>query len=143
MSDDIRKRIMAELKAQAEAELGYAPEPDNWKSGSRIKPDDNPFEVLGLPNARVRGFKLQMAMAIKEAISEQELTQRRVAAITGLSQPDVSKIVRGQLAGFTIDRLLEILIALGGEFDGQVRVPHAKVPEGHPVPVGSARLVAV
>ena len=143
MTDDIRERIMGQMKARAEAELGYAPPPETWEPGSRIQPDDNPFEVMGLPNARVRGYKLELVMAIKEAISEQELTQRRVAALSGLSQPDVSKLVRGQFSGFTIDRLLEVFVAIGGELESQARVPHGKVAKGQPVPVGSARLVAL
>jgi predicted XRE-type DNA-binding protein len=140
---DIRERITAEVKAKAEAELGYALPDDALKTGSRIKPGDNPFEVMGLPNARVRGFKLDMVLAIKEAIRGLDLKQREVAAITGLSQPDVSKLLRGQLSGFTIDRLLEVLLALGGELQGQVRVPHAKLPKDTPIPTGSAHLVSI
>ena len=139
----IREQLMAEMKAKAEAELGYALPDDALQTGSRIEPTDNPYEVMGLPNARVRGFKLEMVMAIKEAIRGLDLKQREVAVITGLSQPDVSKLLRGQLSGFTIDRLLEVLIALGGELEGKVRVPHAKLPKGKPVPVGSAHLVAL
>ena len=139
----IREQMMAEMKAKAEAELGYALPDDTLQTGSHIAPGDNPFEVMNLPNARVRGFKLEMVMAIKEAIRGLDLKQREVAAITGLSQPDVSKLLRGQLSGYTIDRLLEVLIALGGELEGQVRVPHTKLPKGKPVPIGSAHLVAI
>lgn len=139
----IRERIQADMKAKAEAELGYALPDDVLQAGSHIKPGDNPFEVMALPNARVRGFKLDMVMAIKEAIRGLDLKQREVAALTGLSQPDVSKLLRGQLSGFTIDRLLEVLLTLGGDFQGQVRIPHAKLPKGTPIPAGSAHLVAI
>jgi predicted XRE-type DNA-binding protein len=111
--------------------------------GSAIKPDENPFEVMGLPDAGVRGFKLEMVMVIKEAIRNLELKQREMADITGLSRPDVSKLLRGQMSGFTVDRLLEVLLALGGEFRGKVRIPHAKLPKGALITPGSAHLVAI
>lgn len=139
----IRERIEAEMKAKAEAELGYAPAPENWETGTVIKPGENPFKAMGLPDAGVRGFKLEMVMVIKEAIRHLDLKQREVADLTGLSQPDVSKLLRGQLSGFTIDRLLEVLLALGGELQGQVRIPHAKHPKGAPIAAGSAHLVAI
>ena len=108
-----------------------------------IKPGENPFKAMGLPDAGVRGFKLEMVVVINEAIRQLGLKQREVADATGLSQPDVSRLVRGQLSGFTIDRLLEVLLALGGELQGQVRIPHAKLPKGTPIAAGSAHLVAI
>lgn len=139
----IRERIEAEMKAKAEAELGYAPAPENWATGSVIKPGENPFKAMGLPNAGVRGFKLEMVMVIKEAIHQLDLKQREVADITGLSQPDVSKLVRGQLSGFTIDRLLEVLLALGGDLHGEVRIPQTKLLKGTSIAAGRAHLVAI
>jgi predicted XRE-type DNA-binding protein len=139
----IRDRIQAEMKAKAAADLGYAPAPENWETGAVIKPGENPFKAMGLPNAGVRGFKLEMVAVIKEAIQHLDLKQREVAELTGLSQPDVSKLLRGQLSGFTIDRLLEVFLALGGDLQGKVRIPQGKHPKGTPIVAGSAHLVAI
>jgi predicted XRE-type DNA-binding protein len=48
-------------------------------------------------------------------IAERKLTQARAAAILGVDQPKVSALVRGNLGGFSIDRLLRFLNALGRE----------------------------
>jgi predicted XRE-type DNA-binding protein len=140
---NLEARIMAEMAAKAEAELGYALLDDTFKTGSVIKPGDNPWEVMGLPNAGVRAYKMDLLNCIAVAIKEQGLSQRRVATLSGLSQPDVCKLLQGQVSGFTIDRLLEVLLGVGGEMESQVRVPHTKVPKGQPVKAGSARLVAM
>lgn len=141
MYKELEAQIMAEMAAQAEAELGYVPPADTFKSGSVIKPGDDPFVAMDLPQARVRSFKMELRHCIAAAIRDQELSQRRVASLSKLAQSDVSKLMQGQVSGFTIDRLLEVFIAVGGELEGKARVPHTKIPKGKPVPMGSARLV--
>lgn len=140
---DLEARIMAEVKAKAEAELGYALPEDTFSTGSIIKPDDNPWESMGLPGARVRAYKMDLLSCIAMAVKEQGLSQRRVASLSGLSQPDVCKLLQGQVSGFTIDRLLEVFMAVGGELDSTARVPHTKIAKGQPVKAGNAKLVAV
>jgi predicted XRE-type DNA-binding protein len=65
----------------------------------------NGFTDASLPNADDAVAKAKLAEAIAEAIERSNLTQTETAAILGVDQPKVSKIVNGRLDGFTQDRL--------------------------------------
>ena len=72
----------------------------------------NVFEDLGLPNADERLAKAQIAHLINSAIRERGLTQGEAARILGIDQPNVSRLIRGRLAGFSLDRLFHFLTRL-------------------------------
>lgn len=87
----------------------------------------NVFADLGLPNAEERKTKVGLAYQISSIISERGLTQAQAGAILGIEQPHVSNLVRGRLSGFSVERLMEFLTALGRDVEIIVR-PKA---EGH------------
>jgi predicted XRE-type DNA-binding protein len=87
-------------------------------------------------NADDRLLKARVALAISRLIAEQELTQTAAAERIGIAQPDVSKLIRGRLAGFSLERLLDFFTALGGDVEIKLRMkPKAKTSaaprEGH------------
>lgn len=95
------------------------------KMGSRfVRGSRNVFADVGLPNAEDALAKAKLAEAIAEAIERRNLTQSETAAILGVDQPKVSRIVNGRLDGFTQDRLMRYLRALGE--DVEIRVTHSK-----------------
>ena len=55
-----------------------------------------------------------------------DLKQEQVAELTGLSQPDVSKIVRANLKGWSASKLLGVVLILGGNVKMTVEVPKAE-----------------
>jgi predicted XRE-type DNA-binding protein len=55
----------------------------------------------------------ELAILIAKVIKDKKLTQKKAAVLIGVDQPKISAIIRGQLSGFTIDRLFRFLIALG------------------------------
>lgn len=57
--------------------------------------------------------KAEHAILVSGAIKRKKLTQKKAAEMIGVDQPKVSAIIRGQLSGFTIDRLFRFLITLG------------------------------
>src|SRR5947209_14944890 len=73
----------------------------------------NIFADLGLPDADERMLKAQLAVQIRRFIDEKGWTQTEAAEAVGLDQPKVSYLLRGRLAGFSVDRLLNILNRLG------------------------------
>jgi predicted XRE-type DNA-binding protein len=73
----------------------------------------NVFADLGLPDAEERLAKAMISRLIANAIRERGLTQSQAAALLGTTQPKVSALVRGQLAGFSMDRLFRFLTVLG------------------------------
>lgn len=84
----------------------------------------NVFADLGLPNPEERQAKALLSRAIDRAIQARGLTQTRAAELLGCAQPDVSNIVRGNVSGFTIERLARFLAELG--YDVEIRVNPTK-----------------
>ena len=88
-----------------------------------IRSSGNVFAALGLPAAGERLLKAQLASQIARLIADRKLTQRAAAAILGVDQPKVSHLLHGRLAGFSADRLLTWLTALGQDVEIIVRTP--------------------
>ncbi len=65
----------------------------------------NGFEDLSIPNAHERLATAQIAYLINSAIKELGLTQEETARILGIDPPNVSRLTRGKLAGFSQERL--------------------------------------
>jgi predicted XRE-type DNA-binding protein len=72
----------------------------------------NVFADLGYPDAEERQMKLRLAHAINVVIARRRLTQAAAAEKLGVNQPKVSALVRYQLDGFSVERLMGFLTAL-------------------------------
>lgn len=73
----------------------------------------NVFADLGLPEADELAAKADLARAIRHLIEARGLSQREAAPIVGVAQPDLSNLYRRRLDGFSLERLLRVLTALG------------------------------
>ncbi len=73
----------------------------------------NVFADLGLADPEEALAKAQLVSRISDLIKQRRLTQRDAAALLGIDQPNVSRLLRGQLSGFSYERLLRFLNALG------------------------------
>lgn len=73
----------------------------------------NVFADLGFSDAEGRLLKAKLAVTIAQLIEEKGLTQVQTAQRTALDQPKVSRLMRGQLSSFSMDRLFVILNRLG------------------------------
>src|SRR5689334_2372239 len=83
--------------------------------------DGNVFADIGLPDADELRAKADLVIAVTRIIRQQRLTQTQAAALVGLGQPDLSRLLRGKMEGFSIERLIRVLAALGYEVVVQVR----------------------
>jgi len=83
----------------------------------------NVFQDLGYPNADEHLLKTKFAMIINRIIKEKNLTQIRAAKLLDIDQPKVSRLSRGQLSGFSIDKLMMFLILLNQDIEVNVK-PH-------------------
>lgn len=72
----------------------------------------NVFADLGLPNPEERLVKARLASRIYDVIEARGWTQKHTAEVLRVSQPDVSKITRGQLREFSVSRLMGFLTKL-------------------------------
>jgi predicted XRE-type DNA-binding protein len=86
----------------------------------------NVFADLGRPNAETHLLKAQLVVRIDDAIRQRRLTQAKAAKLLGLSQPDVSRLLRGEFRDYSVERLLRLLLALGRDVDIVVGKPQAR-----------------
>jgi len=87
------------------------------------KGSGNVFADLGLPNPEERLAKADLAIRIAAAIRGRRLTQARAARVLRIDQPKVSRLLRGQLSGFSTERLMHFLILLGRDVEIVVKAP--------------------
>lgn len=93
-----------------------APSPDRitWGSG-------NVFADLELPNAKEQQTKLRLAYAINKIAKDRHMTQASAAKALGIPQPKVSSLKNYKLDGFSVERLMVFLTALGHDVDISIR----------------------
>jgi predicted XRE-type DNA-binding protein len=80
----------------------------------------NVFEDMGLPDADEALAKAKIAYTINTAIRERGLTQVEAARVLRIDQPNVSRLMRGRLSGFSLERLFHFLTLL--DLDVEVSV---------------------
>ena len=77
----------------------------------------NVFADLGLPDAKDRLAKAELARKIGGIIVARRLTQTEAAALLGIDQPKISNLVRGRLQAFSLERLMRFLNILGRDVE--------------------------
>ncbi len=77
----------------------------------------NVFEDLGYPDAAERQAKLRLAYALNQVVEHRGLTQTAAGSFLGLSQPKVSALKNYKLGGFSVERLMTLLNALGQDVE--------------------------
>jgi predicted XRE-type DNA-binding protein len=90
------------------------------KAAKRIRIEassGNVFADLGLPDATELDTKARLAVEINRLIVEQRLTQATAAARLEVSQPKISALKNYRLDGFSVERLMSYLIALGQDVE--------------------------
>ena len=86
----------------------------------------NVFADVGRPEAETHLLKAELVNQIDAIIRERRLTQARAAELLGLSQPDVSRLLRGSFRDYSVERLLRLLLALGRDIDIVIRKPESR-----------------
>ena len=81
----------------------------------------NLFADLGYADPETYLLKVGLVTHIRDIIGESGLTQTEAAERIGLSQPDVSRLLRGQLRDVPVERLMQMLTKLGYDVDIVVR----------------------
>ena len=83
----------------------------------------NVFEDLGRPDADANLLKAALVTRIDEIIRQRGLKQVEAAKLLGLSQPDVSRLLRGSFREYSMERLLRFLTVLGVTWRSSPGVP--------------------
>ena len=86
----------------------------------------NVFADLGRPGAEAHLLKAKLVSRIDEIIRQRGLKQVDAAKLLDLSQPDVSRLLRGNFREYSVERLLRLLLALGRDVQIVIREPRSR-----------------
>ncbi|TBW32839.1 XRE family transcriptional regulator [Siculibacillus lacustris] len=78
----------------------------------------NIFADLGLPDADNHFLKAQIVAELYRLTNERKLTQARAGELMGISQPEVSRLFKGNFREYSVDRLMTFLTG----FDRDVEI---------------------
>jgi predicted XRE-type DNA-binding protein len=81
----------------------------------------NVFADLGMPDADEHKLKAGLVAKLSSIMDEQGLSQVAASKLTGISQPDLSRVLRGRFRDFSTDRLLKAITHLDSEVEITVR----------------------
>ncbi len=91
----------------------------------------NVFADLGFQDAEERLLKAKLATKIAQLIEKKGWTQAQTAERTALDQPKVSRLIRGQLSGFSADRLFAVLNSLGHSVEVRISAKERAPEKSH------------
>lgn len=81
----------------------------------------NVFADLGLPNPEQELLKAQLTLQVHTILAASGMKQADIAKILGISQPQVSLLMRNRAGNFSVGRLIEFLTALRQDVEITVR----------------------
>jgi predicted XRE-type DNA-binding protein len=85
------------------------------------KGSGNVFADLGLVHPEQELLKARLTLQIYRLIKQRGLTQAQAGEILGIQQPRVSALMRNRAGAFSVERLMDFLIALGQDVEITVR----------------------
>ena len=86
-----------------------------------VRGTKNVFADLGYSDAAERQAKLRLAYALNQLLDERKLAQAEAASVLGVTQPKVSALRNYKLAGFSVERLMNLLTALDRDVEIVIR----------------------
>lgn len=100
------------------------------KSVSFQRGTTNVYADLGHKSADEMLVKAQLVTTIAEILAERGYTQTKAAALLGIPQPKLSKMLRGQFRGISERKLMDCLTLLGRDIDIVVRATPRRKGQG-------------
>ncbi len=82
-----------------------------------VRSSGNVFTDLGQPDADAHLLKAELVTRIDKVIRRRRLTQAQAAELLDLSQPDVSRLLRGNFRKYSVEHLSRLLTDLGCDVD--------------------------
>jgi predicted XRE-type DNA-binding protein len=77
----------------------------------------NVFADLGFPDAAELDIKVRLAVEIVRLINAHRLSQVAAAELLKINQPKVSALKNYELDGFSVERMMTFLLALGQDVE--------------------------
>jgi predicted XRE-type DNA-binding protein len=95
------------------------------KSSTRRSATNQPnvFEQLGFDRAEAAALERKSVLYTKVVTMarERDLTQKKLAALLGITQPHVSQLLGGKISRFSVEKLIEFAERLGADVEIVVR----------------------
>ena len=91
----------------------------------------NVYADLGHESADEMWVKAQLATKIGEIIQARKWTQQQAAEVLGMTQPRLSKMLRGQFRGISEAKMLDCLTRLGRDVQIVVGPARKRAATGH------------
>src|SRR4029453_7762995 len=91
------------------------------RRGAVTRGSGNVFADLGFPDAAERQAKLRLAYTLNQVLDEWKISQADAAKVLGVTQPKVSALRHYKLAGFSVERLMNLLTALDQDIEIVIR----------------------
>src|SRR2546421_4970641 len=116
----LRKKIMSRGMVKKRAEIKVE------------RSSGNVFQDLNVDHASEKKTKVRLAVAVNDILEKSKLTQAAAAERLGVNQPKISALVNYRLEGFSVERLMSFLTALGRDVEIIIRRPKSrKSPQIH------------
>jgi predicted XRE-type DNA-binding protein len=80
---------------------------------SKVEKTRSVYAELGFPDAAEMLVKAQLVVKIAEILRERGWSQQQAAKVLGLTQPKLSKMLRGQFRGISEMKMMGCLVRLG------------------------------
>ncbi len=80
---------------------------------NNIKEGMNVYADLGFKDAGEMLVKAQLVIKIAEILRQRGWSQQQAAKVLGLTQPKLSKMLRGQFRGISEMKMMDCLVRLG------------------------------
>lgn len=93
--------------------------------------DPNIFAELGLPDADTHFLKAQIVAELYRLVAEQKLTQAKAGTQMGISQPEVSRLFKGNFREYSVERLMAFLTAFDQDVEIVARPRRKDGERGH------------
>jgi len=92
---------------------------------SVVRSSGNVFADLGLSDAQEKQTKVRLAVTINQIIEKMKLSQTAAAELLHINQPKISALVNYRLSGFSVERLIHFLNALGRDVEIVIHKPRS------------------
>ena len=81
------------------------------------KSSGNVFADIGFANPEREQLKAHLTLQIYRIIKNRHLTQAQAGTVLGIKQPHVSALMRNRSGNFSVERLMDFLIASGHDVE--------------------------
>ncbi len=83
---------------------------------------DQPEEVLA---------KARIVETVADLLAREKMSQQEAGKLVGLTQPQISRLMRGDTREFSYERLMRVLTALGQDIEITIRKTRNRKKFGH------------